>query len=127
MTDEPTTTAGDLADQAAEAIRALNEGTHPAEGAPAIEVPNDLAALFGGLALMAGRLPQLLAQSGGWLEHHIHQLDAHGGMFDGDPVAAVATAQAVLADATTAALALARHLRDVQNVLAALAQADIDD
>ena len=116
--------AGDLAEQAAEAIRGLNYATHSADGAPSLEYPGDLYAVVGSLAVMAARLPQLLQQTSGWLEHRVHGIEVHGGMFDGDPVAAVATAQAVLADAQTAARALARHLQDTCNVLATLAAAD---
>ena len=118
---EPTTVA-ETAEQAAQAVRRLNHATHPGSGgAPLVKYPSDLYAIFGSLASMAHMLPQLLDQSGGWLEHHVHEIEVHGGMFDGDPVAAVATAQAVLADAKAAAQVLARHLDDVQNVLARLA------
>lgn len=115
------TTAAETAEQAAEAIRTLNHSTHPSDGAPGLKYPSDVYAMLGELASMAHRLPQLLDQSSGWLEHHVREIEVHGGMFDGDPVAAVATAQAVLADAVTAAQALARHLDDAHNVLAALA------
>lgn len=114
-------TVGEIAEQAAEAIKALIHAASPGGSAPDIEHPSDWYEAFGGLTLMAERLPQLLGLAAGWLENRVHGLEVHGGMFDGDPVAAVATVQAVLADARSTAQALAQDLNNVHNVLATLA------
>ena len=55
---------GELADQAAEAIRALNHVTPEA-----LDYPGDLYEVIASLKLMAQRLPQLFGQMSAWLEH----------------------------------------------------------
>jgi hypothetical protein len=58
------------ADDAPEAIRSLNHGTRlPA--ADAVTRPADVYLLLGSLSLLAGRLPQVLAQLQGCLEREL--------------------------------------------------------
>ena len=61
---------GDLADQAAHAIRLLNHRTRLGIGGPVD--PADAAEIIAALATMTARLPQLLGQLAGWLEHEHH-------------------------------------------------------
>jgi hypothetical protein len=62
----PTDDAAAIADQAAEAIRALIHATQPAMSA--LEHPSDVYDVLGALETMAGRLPQTCGQLAGWLE-----------------------------------------------------------
>lgn len=66
-----TTTAAKAADQAAEAMRALNYLTLPREGAPGLEYPGDVYEVVASLKILAQRLPQLFGQLSLWLgEQH---------------------------------------------------------
>jgi hypothetical protein len=58
---------GQLADQAAHAIRQLNHRTRPTTAD--LAGPADTAEIIAALASMAGMLPQLLSQLAHWLEH----------------------------------------------------------
>lgn len=64
-------TVGDLADQAAHAIRLLNHRTRP--GAGDLGDPSEVAEVIAALATMASRLPQLLDQLACWLEQERHR------------------------------------------------------
>lgn len=64
-------TLAELADQAAQVVRLLNHRTHP--GISGLADPADAAEITAALATMTARLPQLLGQLVGWLEHeHRH-------------------------------------------------------
>lgn len=58
-------TVGQLAEQAAEAVRALNHLTWPDAGA--LDDPGQLSDIVAALACTTARLPQLLAQLSSWL------------------------------------------------------------
>jgi hypothetical protein len=62
-----TQSAAQAADQAAEAIRALNYATLPHEGAPGLEYPGDAYMVIASLKTAVERMPQLFAQLTGWL------------------------------------------------------------
>lgn len=62
--------AGEVADQAAHAIRQLNHRTRPA--ANGLAEPTDAAEVIAALAAMTGMLPQLLGQLAGWLQSQHH-------------------------------------------------------
>ncbi len=81
--------AADWSDTAAEAVRALNHATLPAAGG--MQGPADAYSVLSGLVLLAGRLPQALAQLQGFLdvECEAGRVAVIDGDFAGDPVAAV--------------------------------------
>ena len=90
----------DYADTAAEAVRALIHLTH---GQRALSEPAELDRLVAELAVMAGRLPQLLRQLRGWL--HVEQ---HAGRLCSDDT----THPARIVDRATDRLAEAGHAAD---------------
>ena len=104
---------------AAEAVRALNHLTL-GRGTPG--EPAELDRLVAELAIMAGRLPQLLGQLGGWLD-----AEQHAGRLRSDdttePARIVDRAAAELAEAGHAAHHLGRALDDAHQQLAHLAVA----
>ena len=106
----------DLAARAAEALRALN---HRTRDPGAFTGPAELYRLVGELAVLAGRLPQLLGQLDRWLraEHDAGRIRADTGPGPGGIVAA---SGAELADAGGAAHDLARVLDAAQQHLAHL-------
>ena len=55
------------ADEAAEAIRALNYATLPREGAPGLEYPGDVYEIVASLKTAVQRMPQLFGQLSLWL------------------------------------------------------------
>lgn len=61
---------GQLADQAAHAIRILNHRTRPDAGG--LTDPLDTTEIIAALATTAGMLPQLLSQLARWLHHEQH-------------------------------------------------------
>ena len=82
-------TDGQLADQAAHAIRQLNHRTRPATSD--LADPVETAEIIAALASMADMLPQLLSQLAHWLEH-----EHHGGRLRVDDLAPLPdTAQTV--------------------------------
>jgi hypothetical protein len=116
MTGEPVSPAG-LADQAAELVRALNHATLP--GAGGLSYPGDVYSVLIALSVLAGRLPQALAQTETFL---VAQLTAGrivivDGAHTGDPDAAVAEAEEYLNTARAAAHRL--HV-DLDHAAAAL-------
>ena len=106
----------ELAEQAAEALRELNHRTRDAR---AFTGPAELYRLVGELALLAGRLPQLLDQLDRWLraEHDAGRIRADA---RADPGRIIAAAGAELADAGDAAHDLAHVLDAAQQHLAQL-------
>ena len=115
------TSVAELAEQARQSVRLLNHATHPGSDAPGLKYPSDLYAIFGSLASMSHMLPQLLEQSGVWLERNVETVEVHGGSHSGDPVGAVAVIQVLLVDAKTAVQVLGERFDEVQNALARLA------
>ncbi len=89
-------TAAGCANAAAEMVRTINHTTRPGtidDGVDELQV-TDLYDLLGGLALLAGRLPQALSQVEALLDalvenHHVVVVD---GEHAGDPVAVAAVA-----------------------------------
>ena len=108
---------------AAEAVRALN---HLTLGRGALGEPAELDRLVAELAIMAGRLPQLLRQLRGWLdaEQHAGRLRTDDTT---DPARIVDRAAAELAEAGHAAHHLGRALDDAHQLLAHLAVATEPD
>ena len=95
--------------------------TDPAAGG--LTYPGDVYDLLAELTLLAGRLPQLLAQAEAWLETECEagRLRVGAGAFTDDPVAAV-TATGVWLDQSAAAAGRLRHALDqAQHGLAHLA------
>ena len=108
MTD--TTTAREVADQAAEAIRSLNYLTLPAEGAPGLEFPSDVYDIVAGVKIAAQRMPQLFGQLSDWLSHE-YEADRVGHDSGEDPVVQLIEVN----DALAAAAAAAQRLEDALN------------
>jgi len=112
----------DYADTAAEAVRALIHLTH---GQRALSEPAELDRLVAELAVMAGRLPQLLRQLRGWL--HVEQ---HAGRLCSDdtthPARIVDRATDRLAEAGHAADDLGSALDDAHQLLAHLAATETE-
>jgi hypothetical protein len=106
----------ELAGQAAEAIRELN---HRTRGADAFTGPAELYRLVAELAVLAGRLPQLLGQLDRWLriEHGAGRVRSDD---YADPGPAVRGAAADLTDAGTTAHDLAHVLAGAQQQLSHL-------
>ena len=105
MTD--TTTAREVADQAAEAIRALSYLTLPADGAPGLEYPSDVYDVVANLKIAAQRMPQLFGQLSDWLSRE-YEADRVGHDSGQDPVRWLIEVN----DALAAAAAAARRLED---------------
>jgi len=112
----------DHAATAAEAVRALN---HLTLGRRALGEPAELDRLVAELAIMAGRLPQLLRQLRGWLdaEQHAGRLLSDNTT---DSARIVDRAAAELAEAGDAAHDLGRALDDAHQLLAHLAATEPD-
>ena len=108
---------------AAEAVRTLN---HLTLGRSALGEPAELDRLVAELAIMAGRLPQLLRQLRGWLdaEQHTGRLRTD---HTTDPARTVDRAAAELTEAGHAAHHLRRALDDAHQLLAHLAVATEPD
>jgi hypothetical protein len=98
---------------AAEAVRYLNYASRSDEG---VEFASTLYTVAGALSLAASRIPQLASQSLAWLIANSRRLAND----DGSPVSDTLDAAALSSQAVTdAARLLARHLRELQNALAA--------
>lgn len=115
------TTAADLADAAAELVRAINHATRP--GTSGVRDVGDVYDTTAALALLAARLPQALTQ----LAAHVAADAAPGRLTavdetgrDTDPADAVRAATGRLQDAAHAARVLASLLDDAQQALAVL-------
>ena len=121
------TTAQEAAGIAAEAIRALNHQTRPGatQNGTGLDV-SDVYDLLAELALMAGRLPQLLRQLEGLLDALVEdgQVRIIDGPNAGDPVAVAAIAGHWLAAASGAANELAHRVDQAQQTLAWAARAE---
>jgi len=109
---------GTLADLAAESIRTLNHLTPEA-----LEYPGDLYAVIASLKLLSQRLPQLLGQLSGWLDHqHTAGRIAHDTRQDAEPYVQDVTSS--LAQAAADAAALADALNVAHNACSGLKAAD---
>jgi hypothetical protein len=117
MTD--TTTAREVADQAAEAIRSLNYLTLPADDAPGLEFPSDVYNIVANVKVAAQRMPQLFGQLSGWLarEHEAGQVGHDSGQ---DPERWLIQVSDALAEASTAARSLEDALNRAHNASAGL-------
>lgn len=106
-----------LADQAAEAVRALNYATLP--GAGELEFPADVYETAGALGVLAARLPQALAQLSAFLqaEEHAGRIIIVAGGHAGGPAAAVSAARGHLGAAAAAAGHLQQALDAAQQAL----------
>jgi hypothetical protein len=118
-----------IADQASDAVRALNHATHPADGFPGLELPADAYYLLGHLHQVATRLPQLLMQISAFLQvqlqHDVIVVD--DGKFAGDPLGAVGTASHALDEcARRAARTLAAAIDTARQAIAFVGSADDD-
>jgi len=117
MTRISSRTTIDHADTAAEAVSALIHLTH---GQRALEEPAELDRLVAELAIMAGRLPQLIRQLRDWLhvEQHAGRLRSDNNT---DPAQIVDRANDKLAQAGHAAHDLGSALDNAHQLLAHLA------
>jgi hypothetical protein len=122
MTSISSRTTIDHADTAPEAVRAL---IHLTNGQRALDEPADLDRLVAELAVMAGRLRQLLRQLRDWLhvEQHADRLRSDNTT---DTARIVDRATDKLAQAGRAADDLGRALVDVHQLLAHLAATEPD-
>ncbi|MDT7548071.1 MAG: hypothetical protein QOE84_465 [Actinomycetota bacterium] len=110
-----------LADDASEAIRALNHATHPADCCPRLRYPADAYDLLAALHELAARLPQLLAHISAFLQQQLqHDIIAiDGGEHAGDPLAAIGSARHHLeGPATETAHHLASAVEAAQQAIA---------
>jgi len=116
-------TVGQLGEQTAQAVRALNHLTRP--GAGALAYPGEVCELVAALACMARRLPQLLGQLGGWLvsEDRAGRLRLDTCSPTPDPAEAVAAVIGELAQASQCAHAAGRALDAAHQHLAHVAAA----
>ena len=102
-------TASEAAQEAADAIRALNYATLPHEGAPGLEFPSDVYDVIGSLKTALQRMPQALQQCSLWLgeQNAAGKVGRAGG---GDPGPDVGNTRYVLDTAATMADELAAML-----------------
>lgn len=114
-------TAGQLGEQAAQAIRTLNHLTRPAIGAPSD--PAETAELIAALAYSSGGLPQLLGQLSRWLvdQQRAGRLRLDTWSEFPDPAAAIDAVTGHLAQAAQCANATGRALDAAHQHLAHLA------
>jgi hypothetical protein len=105
------------ADQAAEAVRALNHVTLP--GAGGLVFPADAYETAGALGMLAARLPQALAQLSAFLqaEADAGRIVIVAGPHAGDPDTAIGAARGCLDAAAAAAGRLYEALDAAQNAL----------
>lgn len=120
-------TVGQLGEQAAQAVRALNHLTRPGVGA--VTDPAEVHALVGELACTARRLPQLLGQLSGWLvcEQRAGRLRVDALAPDLDPAAAAAAVISDLTRASDYAQHAGHALDAAQQTLAHLAVGDTSE
>jgi hypothetical protein len=106
-----------LAEDAAEAIRALAHATRPARGG--LTYPADAYELLGTLGLLAARLPQVLAQTSTFLTTELQagRVVIVAGDQAGNPAVVIGEAAAILDRAGAAAGGLARDLDAAQSAL----------
>jgi hypothetical protein len=118
------TAAMQLADEAAEGIRALNHATLPAAGG--LVFPADAYAVTGSLAVLAARLPQVLSQIEVFLADELAagRIVIVAGEHAGDPTAAITLAAAWLQGARVAAHHLRHALDGAQAALTWAGAAD---
>jgi hypothetical protein len=105
------------AEEAAEAIRALNYATLP--GAGELMFPAGAYETAGALAVLAGRLPQALAQLSAFLQEQVNagRVVIVAGEHAGDPAAAISMARCHLDAAASSARQLQQSLDAAQQSL----------
>jgi hypothetical protein len=115
-----TTSPSDVADQAAEAIRALNHMTMDAD---TLEYPSDVYDVVTNLKLLTERLPQLFGQLAHWLwtEQEAGRIGHDAGK---DAAVTVAGVDAHLVEAQDAARTLYDALASAHNELTSLKAAE---
>ena len=118
MTGDVAPSPAQLAEQAAEAVRALNHATFPGSGQ--LTWPADAYDVLASLALLAARLPQAFGQLDRFLTGEVEagRVVIDGGEFAGDPAAAAAAAGHWLDQARGYADRLHRVLDQAQQALA---------
>jgi len=118
----------ELADTAAEAVRALNYATQP--GRDGLTYPGDVHSLLGALGTLTERLPQLCDQLGRWLATEQaagHLAEGEHGHYGGDSGRAVIAARSALGEAGRTATRLTSLLGEAQAAISAVAYAGPDD
>ena len=112
------------AEQAAEAVRALNHATLPAAGG--LTEPADVYAVLGSLATLTARLPQALSQLLGFFqrEQAAGRVQIVDGQHAGDPAAAVADLEQTLSCAASSAEALQHALEQAHATVTWAARTD---
>jgi hypothetical protein len=114
-----------LAETFAEIVRVMNHATmdHAALGSPA-----DADRVLREIASAASRLPQLLDQMARWLgrEDDAERITVPSGEYRGNPLLAVATARALLEDASATAARLGEELEYAARVTSGLAGVEDD-
>lgn len=115
------------AEQAAEAVRALNHVTLP--GAGGLTEPADVYAVLGSLVTLMARLPQALTQLQSFLvrEHAAGRVQIVDGQHAGDPAAAVAALTSQLSCAVRSAEALQHALEQAHATVTWAARTDPAD
>src|SRR4051794_5878453 len=98
MEDTTQLDAPGIANGAAEAIRALNHSTLPANGSPGLRYPSDAYRTLGALSMLADRLTQSLRQVACFLvrERQLDHVHIDGGVHADDPMGAIDTAASLL-------------------------------
>lgn len=117
-----------LADTAAEAVRALNYATLPGQGG--LTYPGDAYDLLAGLGTLAERLPQLCQQVARWLtdeQRAGHLVEGAHGPCGGSDALAVAHAADALSRAAGSAVVLRGMLGRAQSDISAVSYAGPDD
>ena len=122
-----TTSPARWAEDAAEAIRALNHATLP--GAGGLTEPADVYAVLGSLATLTSRLPQALSQLLGFFqrEQSERRVQIVDGEPAGDPAAAGATLTGQLSCAASSAEALQHALEQAHATVTWAARTDPED
>ena len=113
----------EVAGAIAEGVRLLN---HHTRDHAALQYPAEVDRLIRELSSAAGRLPQLLAQVGAWLEREdaAERVAVPSGEYQGNPLLAVATARLRLDRAQEIARDLAEALDFAASVTSGLAAAE---
>ena len=122
-----TTSPARWAEEAAEAIRALNHATLP--GAGGLTEPADVYAVLGSLATLTSRLPQALSQLLGFFqrEQAAGRVQIVDGQHTGDPAAALTDLEQTLSCAASSAEALHHALEQAHGTVTWAARTDLED
>ncbi len=119
-------TVGQLAEQAAEAVRALNHLTRPCAGG--LDDPGELSDIVAALVCTTARLPQLLAQLSSWLVGEQRAGRLRVDAWSDTPAAATVTAATTaLRQAASCAVRASHELDAAHQSLAHLAATGEDE